>query len=62
MEALVPHEPTGVISPIWHCREQSAVSLLDDVTVLEDHAIAVHVAHATEHIAERVLAGLQCIV
>lgn len=57
VEALVPHETTGVVRPIGHACEQSSVAFLDDHAVLEDHAVTVHVAHRAKHVAKGVLTG-----
>lgn len=57
VESLVPHETTGVVWPIGYACEQSIIAFLDNHAVLENHAVAVHVAHRAKHVAEGVLAG-----
>jgi len=41
----------GMVRPVWDYREKGFVLLLLNYAVLEDHLIAMHVSHATKHVA-----------
>lgn len=49
----------GMVRPVWDYREKGFVLLLLNYAVLEDHLIAMHVSHATKHVAYGILAGRQ---
>ena len=51
VETFVPHKAMGMVRPVWDYRKKGFVLLLLNYAVLEDHLIAMHVSHATKHVA-----------
>ena len=51
VKTFVPHKAVGVVGPVWDNREQCFILLLLNDTVLKNHLIAIHVSHATKHVA-----------
>ena len=62
MEALVPHETTCMVRPVWHSGKQRCVRLFDNHAVLKNHTITMHVGHRPEHVAQSVFARSELCV